>query len=228
MAKWLKRIGEWVLANVYPEPIAWRHEDEWREILRQLPYTEQLYVRGNITEDLFRSQHRVRRAGAMAWYDHRSPVRRLLRRGKFGQSADPEVITRLAHELGEQMLESGFSQDIALIIPMPLHKRRLRERGFNQTDYIAAELSRVLGVPWDGTNLVRTRDNPHQALLDKSAREENVRELFMLERPQDVRDKHVLLVDDIITTGETMRSAVRAFGRVRGVSISIAALAKAR
>lgn len=90
------------------------------------------------------------------------------------------------------------------VIPVPLHKKRLRKRGFNQALLLAREVARHLGARVDYTNLRRLRDTAQQVKLKTEARKENVKGAFALKRPGDVKGRAVLLIDDVYTTGATI------------------------
>lgn len=112
-----------------------------------------------------------------------------------------------------------------IIIPVPLHKKRYAERGFNQAAYIGRELSQLLDIPIEEHALLRHRYTPHQARLDREARLENVQDAFLVQQPSHVAGKSIVLVDDVFTTGSTMQScavALRQAGarEVHGVSVA--------
>ena len=97
----------------------------------------------------------------------------------------------------------------ALLVPVPLHPRRERERGFNQASLLARRLGRAWRVPVRDDVLVRAVATPSQTELDAKARRANVRDAFRLRRPDLVAGRHVLLVDDILTTGATLSECAR-------------------
>lgn len=198
------------------------------DCLSQLPRTEQAELRGNITEEAFYDVKRFVRGAAFLHYKHDSPVAQLLLKAKFGISANPGILTQLTHEATIELLQTDFLDGIDVIIPLPLHPRRLRQRGFNQAEYIARELSRLSGIPLDTSHLTRTINNEHQARMKKAEREDNVANIFHVNHPEELAHQHILLIDDIITTGNTMRSCMTAMKPIRGAHYSVFALAKAR
>ena len=127
----------------------------------------------------------------------------------------------LAHEAGgARLLEPGV-----VLVPVPLHPRRLRERGFNQSALLGAALGRRLGLDCEPLALVRRRETPPQAGLSAAARRRNVAGAFAVRRPARVAGRVVALVDDVVTTGATARAcaaALRAAGarEVRLVSVA--------
>lgn len=112
---------------------------------------------------------------------------------------------------------------VDVVVPIPLHARRMRTRGFNQTELLAAPIAKSLGVPLDATRMRRTRDTPPQANLRQVDRDGNVRGAFVAER--DGARRRVLLVDDVRTTGATLRAASGALYRAGASNVRIFALA---
>ncbi|MFP8876458.1 MAG: phosphoribosyltransferase family protein [Myxococcota bacterium] len=113
------------------------------------------------------------------------------------------VVSELVIRVG---LES-YGQPPELVVPIPLHPRRLRERGFNPAALLAHNLSRAWGVPWNPVALRRLRDTPSQTRLDRDARQANVRDAFQARGKQPA---HVCVLDDVVTTGATLEAAARA------------------
>lgn len=165
---------------------------------------------------------------AYCYYDKQSAVQTLFHQFKFSDYAHPE----LAYELGKMAAvdigPSGFFKSIDYIIPIPLHPKRLRERGFNQSEWIARGLSELTGIPLDLTHIRRVVNNPKQSQRNKRAREENVKGIFEVVRPSDIEGKHLLLVDDVITTGSTIRSCIMSLERCCDCRVSVFALSTTR
>lgn len=96
------------------------------------------------------------------------------------------------------------------LIPVPLHKKKLRQRGFNQAQELAKELSETLKIPIINNVLIKIKQTPAQMELKKEEREKNIRGVFSCQKPDLIRDKKILLVDDVLTTGSTMEECTRA------------------
>jgi ComF family protein len=125
---------------------------------------------------------------------------------------------------GEDLRGSDFLAPIELIVPVPLHPRKERERGYNQSQLIAEGLAQATSLPLSVGNLIRVVYNPTQTRRTRTQRWENVRDIFRVVHPEMFQDKHLLLVDDVITTGSTLEACGIALTRCRGVKISIATL----
>lgn len=96
-----------------------------------------------------------------------------------------------------------------LLIPVPLYKKKLKQRGFNQTEEIAKELLKNLKIPFFNNALIKTKQTPAQVELKKEEREENIKGVFICQKPEIVQGRKILLVDDIFTTGSTMEECNR-------------------
>ncbi len=96
-----------------------------------------------------------------------------------------------------------------VLLPVPLHKSKLRERGFNQSEEIAKELGKFLRIPVVGDSLLKIKETQAQVELSESEREENIKGAFFCQKPEEVRSRKILLVDDIYTTGATMEECGR-------------------
>lgn len=116
----------------------------------------------------------------------------------------------LAHHLGKlaarELIPTGFFSNIEVIIPIPIHWIKRMHRGYNQCDLIAKGLSDVTGIPL-ATNLRATRGHRTQTHLSREERMANLKGVFRIYRPNEIDGKHVLLVDDICTTGSTLTAA---------------------
>lgn len=192
---------------------------------QQLPQTEQIETRGNLTEDKFHDIPNFVRGAA--WLHYAEPkVKYLIQQMKYKNR--PMIGYYLGKALGQLLGESGFMDGIDIIIPIPLHPKRLRERGYNQAEYIAAGISDATDIPLDQQNHIqRLINNPHQARLVIEGRKQNVLDIFAVNHPEELYRKHILIVDDVITTGSTIRSCIKATIPIRGCQISVITLAKA-
>jgi ComF family protein len=166
------------------------------------------------------------RAAAFLFFEKDHPVQDLIHRMKYADQ--PMIGYQLGREAAMEFQCADFFDEIDIIVPIPLHPKRLRERGYNQSEYIARGISDVTGIPVDTTHVERIRNTPKQALQSGDERKQNVADAFAVNHPEQLYHKHILLVDDLITTGETARSCLRAMRLFRGATVSVFALCKAR
>ena len=137
----------------------------------------------------------------------------------------PEVGKTMGRMMAEELKATNFFNGIDLIVPIPLSRKKERQRGYNQSDWIAWGISEATGIPTDTTSVVRTKSNPSQTTLDHRQRRENVRDIFAVRHPGNLEGRHILLVDDVITTGATMLSCAEAIARACRVRFSVLSLA---
>jgi len=128
--------------------------------------------------------------------------------------------------LGSTLLCSWGCGEVDLVIPIPLHQRRMRERGYNQAALLSRALTKLLGLPHSESALTRVRPTPPQVGLSNAERAGNMRQAFRCPRPAQVRGLHILLVDDVMTTGATVRSASEALVQAGARKVSVLTLAR--
>ncbi len=115
--------------------------------------------------------------------------------------------------------------DIDLILPVPLHASKKRVRGFNQSETISTGIGEVTDLPVSIVSLVRITASATQTTRSRYERWTNVEGIFAVTDPEFIRGRHILLVDDVITTGSTIESCVNELLKVEGVKVSVVALA---
>lgn len=116
--------------------------------------------------------------------------------------------------------------DYDFILPVPIHKKRLRERGFNQATLLAKGIAQTEGVPVLTNTLVRHRHTVAQSSLGMEARQNNIIGAFEILNPEVIRDKRILIVDDVFTTGATVREAVNELWKADPVEVDVLTLAR--
>lgn len=116
--------------------------------------------------------------------------------------------------------------EVDLLIPVPLHHSRLKEREYNQSLLLADRLNRRLRAPCSYDNLVRLRQTPSQTELSRAARIKNLRRAFSVQRPGEVNGKRILLIDDVFTTGTTVNECAKALRKAGAADVYVATLAR--
>jgi ComF family protein len=174
-------------------------------------------------EQTFWGKIEIEDATSFIYYRKGSPYNELIHKLKYRNA--PEVGTRLATMAADEILPSGFFDGITLIVPLPLSKKKLRKRGYNQCDYIARGISEKTGIPVATDLIKRTKANETQTHKTRDERWQNVEGIFTVTKPQAMEGQHILLVDDILTTGATLCSCVDAIKSSCDCKVSILTLA---
>ncbi|MFH0842013.1 MAG: ComF family protein [Bacteroidota bacterium] len=179
----------------------------------------------NPVEKLFWGRCRIEKAAAFSFYNRGSRIRNLIHNLKYKGIRD--VGYELGRIYGQSLNGSDFIRDIDLIIPVPLHPSKKRKRGFNQSDLICRGMSEATGIPVDTESLARVTVSATQTKKSRYDRWTNVEGIFNVTGHEALRGKHVLLIDDVITTGSTIESCTNELLKAEGVKVSVAALAVA-
>lgn len=163
-------------------------------------------------------------ASAFFFFIHGNGYRELIHGFKYhGRWADAYEMGRW---YGGELARCGLYSTIDVVIPVPLHLRKRLKRGYNQSEYIARGMADSLGVQVDLRSVKRIRHNPSQALKEHSERWENVKDIFSVRDSSKLSGRHILLVDDVLTTGATITSCAEEILKASPDSlISIAVLA---
>ena len=132
----------------------------------------------------------------------------------------------LGKVVAREMSPHGFFDGIDMIIPLPLHPARQRKRGYNQSCEFALGINSVLHIPVAEGIIVRTRNTKSQTLMTSTQRASNMIGAFAVARPEELKGKHVLLVDDILTTGASLGSCVDVLAKVADVRVSFLTIGK--
>ncbi len=128
-------------------------------------------------------------------------------------------------QFGESLKESEVFHAVDVVVPVPLHKRKLRKRGFNQSEWIARGISEALGKPVSAGNLYRKIYSTTQTRKSRFERWQNVEGIFGISDIPSFENRHILLVDDVATTGSTLEACAYEILKIPGTKVSIATLA---
>ena len=165
----------------------------------------------------------VKAATAFYHFTKGSKVQHLIHQLKYKQH--PEVGIKIGKLMGNDLLQSKWFTDLDIVIPVPLHRDKERTRGYNQAAVFATGLALTLGITSSQENLHRTKFTSTQTKKHRFERFENVHQVFMIADKVQFKNKNVLLVDDVITTGSTLTACAETILEIPGTSVSIAAIA---
>jgi len=191
--------------------------------LYDLPYTDyHLFTENRVAKQLW-GRLPCNAAMAMLYFKKGTKVQNLIHSLKYKDQV--EVGIRLGNLLGERLKLSEQYMGIDLIIPVPLHQKKERLRGYNQSKYIADGIAQVLQAEVNTTQLLRKRSTESQTKKSRYTRYENMESVFHVNNASLLKDKHILLVDDVITTGATLEACGLSLLNCEIKKLSIAALA---
>ena len=162
-------------------------------------------------------------AGSYYIFEKSGKVQNLLHAIKYQNQK--ELAAHLGKLYALELTKHESFQAVDLIIPIPLHPKKLKARGFNQSEWFANGLGSGLNTLTNSQVMQRVVETSTQTRKKKYQRWENVENIFQLTNKSELENKHVLLVDDVITTGATLEAAWQALKEVDGISISIASIA---
>lgn len=177
----------------------------------------------NQAETRFDPNLHILRAASYGWYQKDSELRDMIHLAKY--AARPEILYQMARQAATEWKASGFFDDVDIIVPVPMHKDKLRQRGYNQTDYIAHGLADVLCLPVCEDVLLRIRNDESQTMQLTEQRLNNVKGAFALNPKHQLSNKTILLVDDVLTTGATLSDCTRQLKKAKNTQIIIFTLA---
>ncbi|TAH25878.1 MAG: ComF family protein [Cytophagales bacterium] len=133
----------------------------------------------------------------------------------------------LGYKFGLTIQATDWQNDLPILVPIPLHKSKLIKRGYNQSLHLAIGLSRALGFPVDSTSLIRTEKRSSQTNKERFQRWLNAEHLYNITNNQNILNKHIILVDDVVTTGSTIEACAIELLKAGAAKISIIAMALA-
>lgn len=195
------------------------------DCLYNLPYTNFHQQADNIVAQQFWGKLPVQAAYSLYFFNKGGKVQRMMHHFKYdGQQRIGNITGELA---GKQLAENDVFKTADYIIPVPLHKKRMKERGYNQSACFAEGLAEKLKAEVELDNLIRSVATKTQTHKSRFARFENMQEVFAIAHPERLINKHVLLVDDTVTTGATLEACGIELLKVPGLKLSIATIAYA-
>ena len=192
--------------------------------LEKLPRTDFQHYDTNPVAKVFRGRVHICHAMAAYYYRKSSVLQSLIYRFKYHNRQD--IALQLGRQLGHMLLQSKWIHEINGIIPVPLSKSRERSRGYNQAALLAAGIAAVTNKPVLSDVLIRKNYLSSQTKKNRELRWENVESAFALSNAASIRDQHILLVDDVITTGATTEACCLTLQQAK-VNISVCSLAYA-
>jgi ComF family protein len=174
------------------------------DCLHQMPYTDHFLIPDNDVTKHFRGRIKVHHGAALLRFREGSIVQTMLHGLKYKRRREiGEVFGEIA---GKKLLESPLFVKPDLIIPVPVHPKKVLKRGYNQSSVFGMSVAKTIGVEFNENVLIKKLWSESQTGMNRSQRISNVEDVFVLNLPESVRHKHVLIVDDVVTTGATLEA----------------------
>jgi ComF family protein len=189
----------------------------------QLPLTEYNFIDENPIDRIFYGRARVKKANSFLFFTKNGIVKNLIHHLKYKNQQ--QIGTFLGDWFGQILKEQQQVDFIDAIVPVPLHLRKLRKRGYNQLTLFGERLGYHLGADFTPNALIKTANTKTQTKKSRIYRWQNDKALFTLSDLTLLQNKNVLLIDDIVTTGATLEACARTLNEVEGITVYVATMA---
>lgn len=193
--------------------------------VRDLPKTNYDFGDENPVKSRLAGRIKIEKATAYLKFRKSGIAQKLLHQLKYNHH--PEVGVRLGSLMAQEQI-LPWSHEFDLIIPVPLHPSRLRQRGYNQSSKIAEGISKVTGIPWEESISIRKGNTKTQTKMNRAERWENVKSVFDVSDSSQILGKRILLVDDVVTTGATIEACGQHLQYGGCAALSVAFIAEAQ
>jgi len=188
-----------------------------------LPVTNFHFNNDNTVLKVFYGRVKIENGTALLRFEKKGIVQQLIHGLKY--KGQEQIGVFLGDWLGGELKTLKAYEEIDVVIPVPLHKKKLKKRGYNQVAKFAQHIANSLNVLYIDDVLLKVTNTKSQTLKNRLARWTNNDELFTLQNKNSIANKHILLVDDLITTGATMEACITVLQQVENVKISVASMA---
>ncbi len=185
--------------------------------------TNHFKTKDNNLQKLFWGKIQLNHAAALYEFVKDSPLQKMIHALKYEENKEVGIYLgkQIAYEIGE----SEFLKHIDYIIAVPLHPKKEKLRGYNQSMCIAKGIQEIMKTEIDSTTLQRTVDTESQTKKNKYSRWVNVGEVFQITDVEKLKNKHILVIDDVVTTGSTLESCAHTLQQIKGIKVSIVTIA---
>lgn len=188
-----------------------------------LPVTNFHFNNDDTVRKVLYGRVKIENATALLHFSKKGIVQQLLHNLKY--RGHENIGTQFGKWLGSELKQCKAYKTVDAVIPVPLHKKRLKERGYNQVTKFGKEIANALNVEFIDHLLKREAPSQTQVFKDRLLRTTTVNSMFIIEKGDRLRNKHILLVDDIITTGATIEACASVLQSIEGLKISLATIA---
>ncbi len=177
----------------------------------------------NPVQKLFWGRVNIQAASSMYLFNKGSKVQHLIHQLKY--RGKKEIGVSLGQYYGKELRSSPLFSSADMVLPVPLHSKKLKRRGYNQSEAFAAGIAESMEIPSEGSILTRVRASQTQTKRSRYERWKNVEEIFEVAAPEKIEGKHILLADDVVTTGSTLEACANKILEVPGTRVSVVTIA---
>lgn len=188
-----------------------------------LPITNFHKANDDTVKKIFYGRVKIEQATALFRFEKKGIVQQLIHRLKY--KGQENIGLFLGTWLGEELKEIEHYKTVDIVVPVPLHKNKKRTRGYNQVSKFGIKITEALNAEYIDDVLIKVTNTSSQVTKKRFARWNNNTEVFSTENLDRITNKHILLVDDIITTGATLEACILELNKADNVKISIATMA---
>ena len=188
-----------------------------------LPITNFHFNDDDTVKKVLRGRAKIEHATALFRFEKKGPIQQLIHGLKY--KSYEHIGALLGDWLGGELSETEAFQGIDMVIPVPMHDKKLKKRGYNQVTKFGQQIAKALNVEYVDDVLIKITNTSSQTTKKRVARWNNTNELFALKNISKIENKHILLVDDIITTGATLEACCLVLNQAKHLKISIATMA---
>ncbi len=188
-----------------------------------LPITNFHFTNDFTIANVLYGRAKIEQGTALFWFEKKGIVQNIIHNLKY--KGQEEIGSFLGKWLGSELATIASYRNIEIVIPVPLHKKKLRKRGYNQVRLFAKEIALALQAEYSEKHLVKLLNSKSQVTKKRFARWQKNKKLFGLKNKEHLCNKHILLVDDIITTGATLEACILTLHQAENVKISVATMA---
>lgn len=189
----------------------------------QLPVTNFHFNGADDVKKVLYGRVRLEAATSLFHFAKKGLVQQLMHNLKY--RGHQQISQCLGEWLGSELKASQIFQEAEVVVPVPLHKKRLRKRGYNQVDLFGRAIALALDIPYEDKVLLKVKSTQTQVFKQRLKRWNQDDGLFNIRDQHTLKDKHILIVDDIITTGATIEQCATCLKQIEGVKFSLATMA---
>jgi ComF family protein len=193
--------------------------------LGELPATNSHLSNSNPLVQLLQQLAPVSYATSLFFFEQQGLVQQLIHQLKYMNRE--QLVSLFGAQLGQKLSDNPFLS-CDLVVPIPLHKRRHRQRGYNQVSRFGQQIAKQLQIEYVSQNLVRKKATKTLVRLNAQQRIAQIKDAFSIVDTSVFAGKHLLLVDDVVTTGTTLSEAANCLLQIDGVQVSVATIAFAK